>query len=267
MTASRHPSQRCGRGFTLVELLIVVVVVAVLAALAYSGSRTMITRARMIESSANLRALAIANTTYLADHGVYCPADDQSNNRRWHGSRSSSGGRFDPTLGFLSPYLGKSMQVTTCPLFRAMVEGSSSFENGTGGYGYNAAYIGGMPGAMFDKTTKLRIAQRPANVANPVRTVMFTTTAYARSTGLQEYPYCEPPFWDFGSGPSGSRPTPSVHFRANGKALVAWCDGSVTAETKNASKGGANPHGGNPDEHDLGWFGPEDNNGWWNPRN
>ena len=75
----------------------------------------------------------IANTTYLADHGVYCPADDRSNNRRWHGSRSSSGGRFDPTLGFLSPYLGRSMQVNTCPLFRAMVEGSSSFEDGTGG--------------------------------------------------------------------------------------------------------------------------------------
>ena len=267
MTRKRQPSKRHGGGFTLIEVLIVVVIVAALAAFAYSGSRVMITRARIIESSANLRALAIANTTYLADYGVYCPADDRSNNRRWHGARTTSGGRFDPTQGFLSPYLGKSRQVTICPLFRAMVEGSSSFENGTGGYGYNAAYIGGLPGGWYDPASKLRIPQRPANVTNPARTVMFTTTAYARASGLQDYPYCEPPFWDFGDGPSGSRPTPSVHFRADGKALVAWCDGSVTTETKNNSRGGANPHGGKPEEYDLGWFGPDENNGWWNPRN
>lgn len=257
-----HPA----RGFTLTELLVVILIVGSLAALAWSGSRSLITRARVVESSANLRSLAAANATYLSDYGVYCPADDQSNNRRWHGARSSSSGRFDPTQGFLSPYLGKSMRVTTCPLFRAMVEGSSSFENGTGGYGYNSAYIGGLPGAPFDKLTKVRLSQRAANVANPARTVMFATTAYAVSGGLQEYPYCEPPFWDFGSGPSGSRPSPSVHFRADKRALVAWCDGSVTSEPPNDTKGGSNPHGGNPEKHNLGWFGPEENNGFWNPR-
>ncbi len=267
MTENRHRSERGVRGFTLIEILVVIVIVASLAALAYTGSRTMITRARVIQSSANLRSLAIANTTYLSDNGVYCPADDQTNNRRWHGSRSSSGGRFDPTQGFLSPYLGKSMQVTTCPLFRAMAEGSSSFENGTGGYGYNASYIGGTPGGAYDKNTKIRLSERAANVPNPGRTVMFTTTAYARPSGVQEYPYCEPPFWDFGGGPSGARPSPSVHFRAGGKAIVAWCDGSVTTESKNQAKGGPNPHGGNPDEFDLGWFGPDENNGWWNPKN
>ncbi len=267
MTDFRPRSNRSGRGFSLVELLVVVLIIATLAALSYTGSRRLITSARIVESSQNLRSLAIANCTYLADYGVYCPADDQSNNRRWHGARSSTSRSFDPTQGFLSPYLGKSQQVTTCPLFRAMAEGSDSFENGTGGYGYNAAYIGGLPGSMFDKTTKLRISQRSANVANPSRTVMFATTAYARASGLQEYPYCEPPFWDFGSGPNGSQPTPSVHFRANGKALVAWCDGSVTAESPNNSHGGNNPHGGNPEKWNLGWFGPTDNNGWWNPRN
>jgi len=259
--------QRQPRGFTLMELLVVIVIVAALAALAWSGSRTLITRARVIESSANLRSLAAANAVYLTDHGVYCPADDQSNNRRWHGARSSASGRFDPTAGFLSPYLGKSMRVTTCPLFKAMVEGSASFENGTGGYGYNAAYIGGLPGSPFDRTTRIRLSQRAANVANPGHTVMFATTAYAVSTGLQEYPYCEPPFWDFGDGPSGSRPSPSVHFRANGSAIVAWCDGSVSTVVSNKSRGGANPHGGNPETHRLGWFGPEENNGHWNPKN
>lgn len=250
----------------MVELLVVIALVAGLAALAWSGSRTLLTRARILESSANLRALAVANAGYLTDHGTWCPADDQANLRRWHGARTSSSARFDPRRGFLSPYLGESLRVTACPLFRAMAEGPESFEDGTGGYGYNAAYIGGLPGGAYDKTTRLRLAQTPANVPDPARTVMFATTAYARASGLQEYPYCEPPFWDFGNGPSGSRPSPSVHFRAGGKALVAWCDGSVTAEAPNGSRGGANPHGGKPGEHGLGWFGPEEGNGWWNPR-
>lgn len=254
-------------GFTLAEVLVVVGMVLVLGLLAFSGSRRLIATARIIESTANLRSLAIANATYVADNGVYCPADDQSDNRRWHGARTSSGGSFDSTKGFLSPYLGKSMHVTTCPLLQATVEGSSSFEDGTGGYGYNAAYIGGLPGGAFDSKSKLRISLRPAHVTNPGRTVMFTTVAYALASGLQEYAYCEPPFWDFGSGPSGRRPTPSVHFRANGKALVAWCDGSVTAEIRTDSQGGENPHGGDAEKWNLGWFGPEENNGWWNPKN
>lgn len=254
-------------GFTLVEVLVVVSMILVLSMLAFAGSRRLINSARIVESTANLRTLAIANTAYAADNGVYCPADDASDNRRWHGARTSSGGRFDPSKGLLSPYFGKSARVTTCPLFRAMVEGASSFEDGTGAYGYNSSYIGGLPGGGFDPTTRLRIPQRPANVTNPSRTVMFTTAAYAVAAGLQEYAFCEPPFWDFGSGPSGNRPTPSVHFRANGKALVAWCDGSVTAEVRSKSRGGNNPHGGDPEKWNLGWFGPEDNNGWWNPRN
>jgi prepilin-type N-terminal cleavage/methylation domain-containing protein len=254
--------RRGAAGFTLMETLIVVTVIALLAALGYSGGRRMVTSARMVGSTANLRSLAAANTSYLADHGVYCPADDRFNNRRWHGARSSTGGSFDPTRGFLSPYLGKSMSVTTCPMFRAMVAGPASFEDGTGGYGYNAAYIGGMPGGGYHPNTYLRVPQRQANVVNPSRTVMFATTAYARKSGLQEYPWCEPPFQD-----DGSRPSPSVHFRANGRALVAWCDGSVTAEVMNGSVPGANPHGGDAAAWNLGWFGPEANNGWWNPAN
>ena len=90
--------------------------------------------------------------------------------------------------------------------------------------------------------------------------------AYARADGVQEYAFCEPPFWDFGDGPSGQRSSPSVHFRADGKALVAWCDGHVSAESESGSSAEINPHGGNAGKWRLGWFGPEDNNGWWNPR-
>ena len=251
-------------GFTLVELLIVLVVIAVLALVGFGSVGKALTTARMARSSANLAQLAAANILYITDHGTYAPADDKTNNKRWHGARKG-GQAFDPEDGFLAPYLGKSRQVTPCPLLSSMVDGKESFETGTGGYGYNAQYIGGRPGGKFDRTTGLRIPENPGRVPSPSTTVMFTTTAYARAGGLQEYPYCEPPFWDFGSGPSGQRPSPTVHFRANGKALVAWCDGRVTAEPKNDRAVGENPHGGDADSADLGWFGPDEENGYWNP--
>lgn len=264
-TAGRRAGERAG--FTLVEVLVTIAIIAILATLAYMGSRNLIQTARITQSMANLKSLAAANTAYLTDYQVYCPADDQFNLRRWHGRRTSSSGEFDPADGLLAPYLGKSRTIGVCPLFEHLVEGKESFESGTGGYGYNAAYIGGRPGSMFDRTTKLRLSERLENVFDPVRTVMFTTTAYARSSGVQEYPYCEPPFWDYGSGPSGDRPSPTVHFRASGKALVAWCDGHVSAEENNRDTNhGENPHGGDSHDFKLGWFGPEEQNGYWNPR-
>lgn len=254
------------RGFTLIECLIVVVIIAALASCVYAVARRALTQARISQSSNNLRQLVVANQAYETDNGVYCPADNQNNTMRWHGRRTSSRGKFDPSQGLLAPYLGKSKTVNVCPLFKAMVSDAASFEAGTGGYGYNAAYIGGKPGSPWNRTTKLRESERVANVDDPARTVMFATTAYARADGLQEYPYCEPPFWDFGNGPTGSRPSPSVHFRANGKAIVAWCDGHVSLEANNRDDPhGDNPHGGESDQHDLGWFGKDENNGPWNP--
>ncbi len=260
------PPENRRRGFTLVELLVTCAIVAALSAVGMMVGKSAITRGRIVHSTENLRNLAIANVNYAADYGVFCPADDQWNNRRWHGGRSSTGARFDPTRGFLSLYLGESRQVGRDPLLAALPAGTGSFEEGTGGYGYNAAYIGGRPGGSYDCTTRVRLSERAANLSDPARTVMFATTAYARAAGIQEYPYCEPPFWDFGGGPSGDRPSPSIHFRANGKALVAWCDGHVTAEPESATSTAANPHGGEASKWHLGWFGPEENNGWWNPR-
>lgn len=254
------------RGITLLEIVVVVTIVAILGSILYSVSKSLITKGRIVVSSGNLRNLAIANMTYESENGSFCPADNQSNNMRWHGARSSAAGRFDPTRGFLSPYLGKSRTVGVCPLFKSMVSDKASFESGTGGYGYNAAYVGGIPGGPFDRNSKQRVSQRLVNIRDPARTVMFTTTAYARESGLQEYPYCEPHFWDFGSGASGERPSPTVHFRANGKALVAWCDGHVTAEAKGDFLHGENPHDGDSTQFDLGWFGPEEDNGYWNPQ-
>ena len=249
-----------GSAFTLIELLVVVAIVAFLLGLAVPVYFRVITSGRITASTSNLAQLATANLAYAADNGgSYCPAQDTRNLVRWHGARTSASSAFDPTKGYLAPYLGQDGRVKTCPLFAAAMAGTQTFEDGTGGYGYNAAYIGGTPQNIYEPAL---VSQVPA----PSRTVMFTTTAYARSDGVQEYPFCEPPFWDFGSGPTDSRPSPSVHFRAHGEALVAWCDGHVSAEAKTDRPAGDNPHGGDAISQNLGWFGPETANGYWNPR-
>lgn len=250
-------------GFTLIEILAVVAVIGVLVALVVPVVRSSIERGQMATSMSNLRQLVLANQSYAADNGRYAPADNRWNNKRWHGARTSAGQSFDPTKGYLADYLGKSRTVGVCPLFRDMVTGSSSFETSTGGYGYNASYIGGTPDWAYDAEGSRVAAVIPQVVRS--RTVMFTTSGYAIGDSIQEYPYCEPPFWDFGSGPTTSRPSPSVHFRFNGKALVGWCDGSVTAEACDPREVGYNPHGGDAKSQKLGWFGPDEENGYWNP--
>jgi prepilin-type N-terminal cleavage/methylation domain-containing protein/prepilin-type processing-associated H-X9-DG protein len=253
------------RGFSMIELLVALTVVAALLALTVPTFRRIKEDAWASQSHNNLRQLAIANLGYAADHGCFAPADDRWNNRRWHGARTGAKAPFDPTKGFLADYLGKSRQVIACPLFTELLRTKQTFEEGTGGYGYNSSYIGGLPGPLWNADGTRRSAQ-PAQLQRPATTVMFTTTAYARAEGLQEYPYCEPPFWDFGDGPSGYRPSPTVHFRFRGRALAAWCDGHVSFEFPGDQPEGANPHGGKASAHQLGWFGPDEENGYWNPR-
>ena len=255
---------RFSRAFTLLELLVVLAIVAILAALLLPAFRSAKLQSYSVRSSQNLRQLVAANIAYAADQGFYAPADNKQNNRRWSAGRAASGGSFDPAKGYLAPYLGNTGAVLACPLFTEMLHGAQSFEEGTGGYGYNATYIGGTPAGTYN-ADGTRHSATPAQVVRPAVTLMFATTALARADGVQEYPFAEPPFWVTASGLGSGRPSPSVHFRFRGKAIIGWCDGHISMEEKGAGAAGTNPYGGNADANDLGWFGPDENNGFWNP--
>jgi prepilin-type N-terminal cleavage/methylation domain-containing protein len=250
------------QAFTLIELLVVLAVVGILYALVFPSARNAIQSAQRSKSMSNLRQLVVANQSYASDNGRYCPADNRSNTMRWCAKKVGS--KWDRTQGYLADYLGKSRSVGVCPLFAATSK--NSFEEGSGGYGYNASYVGGLPTWAWTKDeTKSRESARLGSICR-ASTVMFATTAYANGDAIQEYPFCEPPFWDFGDGPMGSRPSPSVHFRFNNQALVAWCDGRVTAESCDPREVGFNPHDGDAKAQKLGWFGPDEQNGYWNPQ-
>ena len=247
------------RAFTLLEILLAVAILAILATATAGMYRWSRSQACITLSSNNLHQLALANLTYAADHaGYFCPAQDERNLRRWHGSRATPDDSFAPEGGFLTPYFGNDRRLETCPLLLHVLNGDASFEDGSGGYGYNATYVGGRPGDAYAPMTLL-------DIEVPARTIMFTTTALSKSEGLQEYPFAEPMFAPAEDGSRAWDLQPSVHFRANGKALVAWCDGHVTHEAPGAWKE-TNFYGGNNGKDMIGWFGPEEENGFWNPR-
>jgi prepilin-type N-terminal cleavage/methylation domain-containing protein len=252
---TRHPRN----GFSLIEVLVALVITAVLATIAFSATRAARLRAHQAASTTNLRNLAAANLLHTTDHGTYVPATEPRNRIRWHGGRDHPTGPFDPAKGFLAGYLGPDRRVTTCPEFKRHLA-SDSWENGSGGYGYNAIYIGGLPHHPFQPN-------RPANVPNPARTLMFATTAFAVAAGIQEYPFADPPQWVDANWNTAGPLQPSVHFRFANHALIAWCDGRVTAERQNSAPSSNNYYGGSNPSARTGFCGPTGNNGWWNPRN
>ena len=246
---------RCG-AFSLLEVMSALAIAATLAAFVFSSATWMRQRAGIGVSTAQLHSLVLANAAYALDHdGAYCPATSPDNLTRWHGGRQTLGDSFDPRHGFLTPYLGGHRQILTCPLLKT--EQGQSFEKGAGGYGYNAQYLGGTPQNAFAGALATEFPETG-------RVVMFATTALAVGTGLQEYPFTEPFEWVDRRGRPRGQLQPSTHFRAGGKALVAWADGSVTAEPPNQETG-PNFYGGQNQRHNVGWFGPRENNGHWNP--
>lgn len=244
------------KGITLAELLVVIALIGMLTTVSVSGAAWFRQRAGMAVSTTHLHALVAANAGYAVDHdGSSCPATSADNLTRWHGGRRSLNDEFDPLHGFLTPYFGGHRQSLTCPLLRT--KDASSFEQGAGGYGYNAQYFGSTPQNPF-------VGALIAELPDAGHAVMFATTALAVAGGIQEYPFTEPYEWIDRRGRLRGPLQPSTHFRAAGKALIAWCDGSVTAELPN-QESGPNFYNGDNRNARIGWFGPREHNGFWNP--
>ena len=246
-----HTVEKSARAaFSLVELVVVLAVLGLLAALLGTALPAAKAAADAAACRGNLRQLAAANLAYAADHGRYVAAAadiEGRNTLRWHGVRT--GKAFDGAKGPLAPYLGgkgPSAWVRRCPGFRPEAAG---FEAACGGYGYNALGVGSE--ACLPDGGGTTVGMRPAALAAPAQTVMFADAAFLQGGGaksrLIEYSFAEPPRFT-----NGSIPWPSIHFRHQGKANVAWCDGHVTAETLEWSDGRSAGRS-------LGWFGPADN--------
>jgi prepilin-type N-terminal cleavage/methylation domain-containing protein/prepilin-type processing-associated H-X9-DG protein len=262
-------TMRNDRGFTMIELLVVIGIIGVLAALLLSVLARGRRAAQSVQCVNNLRQLYLANSMFADEHdGRYVPAapDLDANGGglvRWHGARKTIKSDFDPMMGPLAEYL-PDKRVKLCPVFfeyKGRRDARNAFESGTGGYGYNAAYIGGTDFAD-EYPANLRQGALDVRVRMPSRTIMFTDAALPQDGYLVEYGFAEPPLFATPEHPEGNTEwgvaAPSIHFRHDGRANVLWADGHITSE-KFGWTTDTNIYGARNAAWSVGWFGPQTN--------
>jgi prepilin-type N-terminal cleavage/methylation domain-containing protein len=71
------------KGFTLIEILIVVAIIAILAAIAIPNLLEAQVRSKVARQKANMRTIATALEAYMVDHNKYPPVTDNPANGSW----------------------------------------------------------------------------------------------------------------------------------------------------------------------------------------
>ena len=250
-------------GFTLVELLSVIAVIGVLAALLVPALSRGTEQARAAKCASNIRQLFVANTLYAAEHGNYVAAAPDilgANLTRWHGTRSSIRQPFDGSRGALYEYLSKCDGIRSCPSlsgFRSSAA-DNAFESSCGGYGYNDRGVGSQVYWHGRTERGAENGMPPSAIRDPAQTVMFCDAAFPQPYDdpryLIEYSFAEAIHFVDGQPPKEEgEAQPSIHFRHNARANVVWCDGHVSSETLAVTNNNAFA------EWNIGWFGSADN--------
>lgn len=212
-------------GFTLLELLTVVAVIAILAALllpALSRGRLAAQRTRC---TSNLHQLSLATQMYWDDHqgemfryGGFPTNSGYLYWFGWMGPGSEGTREFDATQGVLFPYL-KGRGVELCPsLNTAMAQFKAKAKGASYGYGYNW-YLSAPVRSPVLNTARVR---------NPATTVLFADAAQVntwQAPASRDNPMLEEWYYV-----DASVSQPNGHFRHSRKGNVAFCDGHVALE-------------------------------------
>jgi len=219
--------ERCFGGFSLLEVLIAVAIVAILASVAGVGYGRMKERAYMATSSQTLRQLGGAAQAYSVDHYgrlfPYRQRHPEGGVVWWFGYEdgSSGGGEgqrgVDRSTGPLGPYIDRQGEVQQCP---GMVlyerQRKEKFSGASFGYGYNIHLGGGWMGTR-ELANLETMPHRSANVA------IFATSAQVntfQAPASPSNPMIEE-FYGF------DRYQKTIHFRFNGQALLYMASGEV----------------------------------------
>lgn len=226
-------------GFTLVELLVVITIIIVIAAISLTGMRRLRDYAEKANSLKNISQLHLANTSYASDHSgryvsLYATDENGSRTGFWYQ---------DPTyLGYLT---GESETSSGRPLRAAPSssldpkvyrERKSMHHSMAASYGMSESGLMGMSGP------NVNAAHYMHRIPNPAMAMAFATATDYRIGYNARFTWTE----------SQPRATSAIAYRHGGKALVVYFDGHA-GEMSRADIKDIDSRGGK-------------NNAFWNPR-
>ncbi len=220
-----HPHIDRRRGFTLIELLVVIAIIAILAAILFPVFARAREKARQTSCLSNVKQTALAMMMYAQDYDEVYPIAyyyDAGFANEWAWDTHLNYGTGASELGIIGPYT-KNNQLNQCPSF----QGVQTWGRPHTGYAYNTSYIGH---GQFETRV---IPASLGEVDRPTETVLLCDSAYWSTFGTPALAGCN--YLRAPLDGSYSFVGPNVHFRHNGAANVAYCDGHAKAATQKAN--------------------------------
>ncbi len=216
----KTPDIKHRRGFSLTELLVVVLIIAALAAIVLTGYSRIKSAGDQATAMSSMRQLQIANSSYAADHnGHYVPISSKDGN----GALSMEWYRDPEFLSYLTgdtTQSGKTDASASVPvsLMDPLVVRSKKkwWDKLGGSYGLNDT------GIKYQKKDSDPLASLTvSNVSDPTRSaaILSSTNYIAQYAGRF--------LWQ-SSPVEGKTTDGKVAFRHRGKAVVVYYDGSTS---------------------------------------
>lgn len=249
--SERPHHEQTSTGFSLVELLVVVAVVAVLVGVLLPSLASARDAARTVQCSSNQRQLIIAWSMYANDSNdramplAYWSIEDIGSGPQvfWWGTHGTTAAPPDYDRGFIAPYLDSTLRdgsVFECPnqpwgTYRP--QGPSRSITST--YGYNGYYLSPAktPGWAF--SIGHRPWRRTSDIQQPAMLMVFADTLLPAAGSAQpgNNALLDPPllFSRSGGGVWNVNASPTTAFRhgrsassgSRGSVVTAFADGHV----------------------------------------